>query len=348
MKQYQTVSGFTLKIGSNVFKDTDINGLVSLSVEDNVDMASTCQITIHLTGKSRMNSFSVGDLVSVCLRTTNELFSGDVTSVQYSFQLKTASRIVLQCVDASHRLAHATKSRHWNDMKDSDVASEVGAESGLDVRADDTSEVHKYILQRNETNISLLKRLAGRNNFQIRVDPAASAGGKATLLFQKSATSGQARKITREDGLLSFNISQNTANLVPEVIVRGWDINAKKEIVGTCKGSEVTKIGKGDLGVEQAQVFANEPRNVTDVPVRTQGLANEIAKAEMERIARQFIRGTCSIVGDDSVRAGTMIDVDGLDEGVNGPYYVVSTKHVLSPGTGYKTNISFCSNTKGS
>jgi phage protein D len=136
--------------------------------------------------------------------------------------------------------------------------------------------------------------------------------------------------------------------LVPEVIVRGWDINAKKEIVGTCKGSEVTKIGKGDLGVEQAQVFANEPRNVTDVPVRTQGLANEIAKAEMERIARQFIRGTCSIVGDDSVRAGTMIDVDGLDEGVNGPYYVVSTKHVLSPGTGYKTNISFCSNTKGS
>ena len=347
MKQYQTVPGFIIKIGGHSFDSANPNGLVSVTVEDNVDMASTCQITVHVTDKTRADSFAPGDPVSVCLRTTNEIFSGDVTTIQYAFQLKTASKVVIQCVDAMHRLAHATKSRHWNDMKDSDVAQEVGAEAGLTVEADDTPETHKYILQRNETNISLLKRLAARNNFQLRVRPAAG-GGKATLLFAKSATGGQPREVSREQGLLSFNISHNTTSLVPEVIVRGWDIKSKKEIIGTCKGSEVTKIGGGALGVEQAQVFANEPRNITDVPVRSQELATEIAKAEMERIARQYVRGTCSIIGDDKVRAGTIINVVGLDKGVDGPYYVVSTKHALSPGSGYKTNLSFCSNSKGS
>ena len=38
-------------------------------------------------------------------------------------------------------------------MKDSDVVSEVGAESQLSVEVDPTSETHKYILQRNESNL---------------------------------------------------------------------------------------------------------------------------------------------------------------------------------------------------
>jgi phage protein D len=182
MKQYQTVPGFIIKVGGTTFDSNNPNGLVSVNIEDNVDMASTCQIVVEMKGSTQASSFSAGDAVSVCLRSDNEIFSGDVTHVQFAFQLKTASRITIQCVDALHRLAHATKSRHWNDMKDSDVAQEVGQESGLNVEADPTTETHKYILQRNETNIALLKRLAARNNFQLRVRPA-GGGGKPTLFF---------------------------------------------------------------------------------------------------------------------------------------------------------------------
>ena len=48
-------------------------------------------------------------------------------------------------------------------MKDSDVVSEVGAESQLGVEVDATTETHKYILQRNESNLGFLKRLAAPN-----------------------------------------------------------------------------------------------------------------------------------------------------------------------------------------
>ena len=73
------------------------------------------------------------------------------------------------------------RTRHWNDVTDSDVAQEVGAESGLSVEADPTSETFPYILQRNESNIAFLKRLASRNNFQVRVE-------KDKLVFKKQPT----------------------------------------------------------------------------------------------------------------------------------------------------------------
>ena len=38
-------------------------------------------------------------------------------------------------------------------MKDSDVAQEVGSESGLSVEADPTEETHSYILQRNDRTL---------------------------------------------------------------------------------------------------------------------------------------------------------------------------------------------------
>ena len=50
------------------------------------------------------------------------------------------------------------------------MASEVGAECGLSVSVDETEEMMLYILQRNESNIAFLKRLAALNNLVRVVD----------------------------------------------------------------------------------------------------------------------------------------------------------------------------------
>jgi hypothetical protein len=81
MKQYQTVPGFIIKVGGTTFDSNNPNGLVSVNIEDNVDMASTCQIVVEMKGSTQASSFSAGDAVSVCLRSDNEIFSGDVTHV---------------------------------------------------------------------------------------------------------------------------------------------------------------------------------------------------------------------------------------------------------------------------
>jgi phage protein D len=99
--------------------------------------------------------------------------------------------------------------------------------------------------------------------------------------------------------------------------------------------------------VDLAACFGESVAYVTDIPVQTQIVAKALATVEMERLARQFCRGTASIQGDDTVRAGTMVEFSGLNEGQNGKYFIIATRHIVSSRTGYTTELTFCSNTMG-
>ena len=279
----QTVIGFEVQIGSATFTHNQSNGLLSVIMEDHVDMASVCSVTVSTAENQRTQSYKIGDKVSIKIQKSEELFSGELVAIDHSFQGKGTSSVILKCLDHSHRLARGRQTRFWTDMKDSDVVSEVGAESQLGVEVDATSETHKYILQRNESNLGFLKRLAARNNCQLRVEP-----GK--LLFKKSDGGGYTYNLSTDTGLISLNMSYNSADMVQNVVVRSWDITTKKEIVGKASASDVQKIGSGEGGAQAASIFGEQTAYITDVPVTTQEMADELAKAEMERIARRFGR----------------------------------------------------------
>ena len=109
-------------------------------------------------------------------------------------------------------------------------------------------ETHKYILQRNESNLGFLKRLAARNNCQLRVEP-----GK--LLFKKADGGGYGYTLNTNTGLISLNMSYNSSDMVQNVVVRSWDIMTKKEIVGKASASDIQNIGSGQAGAQAAGVF---------------------------------------------------------------------------------------------
>ena len=258
----QTVIGFQVQIGSASFNHNDSKGLVSVIMEDHVDMASVCSVTVSTAENQPTQSYNIGDKVSVKIQKGTELFNGELIAIDYSFQGKGSSSLILKCLDHSHRLARGRVTRFWNDMTDADFASEVGAESQISVDADETPETHKYILHRNESNLSFLKRLAARNNFQLRVEPG-------TLMFKKASGSAYTYTLTTSSGLISLNVSYNSSDMVQQVVVRGWDILSKKEIVGIASSSEVETIGQGELGAQTASVFGEQTAYITDVPVST-------------------------------------------------------------------------------
>jgi phage protein D len=336
----QTVIGFEVQVGSSTFTHNQSNGLLSVIMEDHVDMASVCSITVSTAENQPTQGYKIGDKVSIKIQKSEELFSGELIAIDHSFQGKGTSSVILKCLDHSHRLARGRQTRFWNDMKDSDVVSEVGAESQLSVEVDATSETHKYILQRNESNLGFLKRLAARNNFQLRVEP-----GK--LLFKKADGSAYTYNLSTDSGLISLNMSYNSSDMVQNVVVRGWDTATKKEIVGKASAGDVQNIGAGEGGPQSASVFGDQTAYITDVPVSTQEMADELAKAEMERIARRFGRGKAVIVGDGHLRAGSTLNIEKLGQGVNGAHYVISSRHVIRPQVGYRTEVTFCSNTMG-
>ena len=337
-----SATAYEVSVGGTSMKQTERDGVQSMVFEDHMDMVDMFSIRLGGAEEQPAWNFKISDEVSVKLGTgTTDLFSGEVVAMEPGYQVDGTSSMQLRALDKMHRLGRGRKTRFWNDMKDSDVAQEVGAESGLPVDADDTSEILPYILQRNETNVAFLKRLAARNNYALRVQD-----GK--LLFKKTSFQGTPAKITMGDSLRSMRMSFNSMDQVQQVIVRGWDISKKEEIVGTATLGDITSIGGGQLGAQVSSAFGDATAYVTDVPVSSQAMANQIAKAELERLARQFCHGSCSVSGSDKIRSGTMVEFDGLSAGCNGKFFVMASRHIISNRTGYTTEFTFCSNTLGS
>lgn len=338
----RSATSYKVTAGGKEFNQPEADGMQRLTVEDHVDMVNMLTMQVGGTEGQPTWSFKIGDTVSAMVgEGQNQMFDGEIISAEPGFQAEGISSMTIRALDKIHRLGRGRKTKFWENMKDSDVAQEVGAESGLSVDADATEEVHPYILRRNESAVAFLKRLAARNNFQLRVQD-----GK--LLFKKATFSGSSVKVEMGSTLRSVRFAFNTADMVQKVIVRGWDIKKKEEIVGTATTGDITPIGGGQLGADIASAFGEATAYITDVPVSTQSMANAVAKAEMERIARQFVHGTASIQGSDSARAGSMIEFGGLSNNLDGKYYIIGSRHVISNRSGYTTEITFCSNTYGS
>jgi len=331
---------FLLQVGGHTIDANNNNLVRSIVVEDHVDMASFCSIMFDADPEQKDLPVEIGEAVDIKLKTdTLSVFKGEIISVDHSFQEKGTTTKIVRCIDHVHRLGRGRKTRFWNDKKDSDVAEEVASESGLSVRCDATDDVHPYIIQRNESNVAFLKRLAARNNFQMRVD-------QDELLFTEASFNGQAVELKNGEDVIALNMGYNSSNMVQKVIVQGWSVKDKKEVIGQCAASEVTKIGGGALGADKASVFGESIAYITDVPVSSQEVANKIAKAEMERLARQYATGKCIVRGENTIRAGTVVSFIGFPKGLNGKFYVVSSRHIINPSSGYQTEFKFCSNTE--
>ncbi len=338
-----SVPAYEVIIGSNTLTQTAGDGAMTIVIEDHVDMVSMLTVRIGGTEGQPTWSFSIGDDVEAKIGAGNVLlFKGQVTAVEPSYTMDGGTTITVRALDPLHILGRGRKTRYWEDVLDSDIISEVGGECGAETAIEATSEQMPYVLQRNESNIAFLKRLAARNNCTLRIN-------EGVLELTPNQYSGNEVTVTFGEDLRALRMSFNSAEQVSKVTVRGWDIAAKEEVVGEAGYGDLLTIGDGEIGAQVADsMFGESIAYITDVPVSTQSQASAIALAEMERLARQFVRGTGTVQGNEELRAGTVVNLSGLNPPYDGAYFVLASRHIISLRTGYTTEFTICSNTYGS
>ena len=136
-----------------------------------------------------------------------------------------------------------------------------------------------------------------------------------------------------------------TGRTLPEnLTVIGWDYLTKERVEGPAGESDIDKIGSGTNSVGGTPVWSGES-HVSDVWVATQTGAKALARAQLNRLARGFLRGRALIDGDAALRANTLVRFSGHHDGFNPTAYVLSSRHRISVGQGFETEILFCSNT---
>jgi phage protein D len=268
------------------------------------------------------------------------LIKGEITALELSVASHELTTLVVHGYDRSHRLQRGRKTRTFTNVTDSDIVRRVAEGMGLTVDAEQTHERFDYVLQCNQTDIEFLRDRARSIGFEVIVR-------EKTLVFRSRAIGRSATATLAPDrDLLAFRPRLTTVGQAPTTVVRGWNPAQKTAFVGQAGPDDApSKMGGTILGAASVKDrFGEAIAAAIDQPVASQAEADQYARGRFNEMALAYITGEGVCVGRTDVRAGVVINVEGVGERFSGAYYVRSAIHSYVPKDGYRTRFGFWRN----
>jgi phage protein D len=275
------------------------------------------------------------------------MLTGIITEVSTNFPSSGIPQLTISGYDHSYCLTQGTRSKPWPNKTDSQVVREIAVEYGLQPKVDDTAVVHERVEQSQESTEQFLLRLARRNGFECFVF-------LDDLYFRKPANDRSAAiELKWGHGLVSFSPEIRLGEQVTEVEVYGWNIQAKRQIVGRArKGDEPGREQKSPCGRKRAsggeylQGICKDKATTLRVrePVFSQQEADRRAQAILKRRAEGFVGGRGESIGIPELRANANVSLQGLGCLFSATLYIQQATHTVD-SSGYRTSFEIKDNT---
>ncbi len=262
------------------------------------------------------------------------LFDGEIVELEPEFE-PGAQRLRVRAFDRLHRLARGCHARSFLNVTDGDIVQKIASEVKLQAQVGPTTQVHPYVFQNNESNLSFLRRRAAALGYLLYVK-----GSK--LHCEAPKADSDAVKLQWGSSLTEFRPRLTTIGQVNRINVRGWDPAMKREIVGQANKSKV----EPDVGVESGgniaqQAFRLEAQHlVADSSIRNQATADLLAQATADRMGGSFVEAEGLATGNPKLIAGARVQIDSVGERFSGTYFVTSASHTYNVEEGYRTRFS--------
>lgn len=206
------------------------------------------------------------------------LLIGEITGVEPEYPYNGVPLLMVRGYDRAHRLHRGKKTRSFQQVTDSDMVMRIAREYGLRPDVDATTDVYEYILQNNQTDFEFVQERARRIGYTFLVDDRA-------LVFKKPANM-PAEVVELEYGvtLRQFRPRMTTASQYKEVIVKGWDPVAKREIVAQARpgGGGSSPGGAGPLGA-----LGDTANSALGAAMGTANSAMQAGANQLNRLAQQ-------------------------------------------------------------
>ncbi len=274
-----------------------------------------------------------------------EVFVGEITGRQASFS-GGATTMTVEASDFSHRLMAGQKERSFGPLPDPAIilfiAIENGMIPGVDLGAGAVLSALAILLgkprfQDNQSDYEFLKKIAAESGVQFSVE-------KRVLFFKVFQEFAPSMTLTFGRNLMDFSPRLSIVGQIEGVSVKiwlrelklsfvvtvGWDFDAERFAISVVPG-----IAEGKGPSKPTFKFLDQPiKDPTDV-------AKVLLKAfsELKHKLNSRLTGSGSSVGDPSIRAGMVLQIEGVGPEFSGNYRVNSTSHTID-GSGYKTSFN--------
>ncbi len=186
-----------------------------------------------------------------------------------------------------------------------------------------------YVAQNNQYDVDFLLQLAHGQGYTLEADEAAQQ-----IYFGPSQSSVPTNyQLEWGKGLMSFKPSLATANQWKSVTVRGWDRQTQKPIIATV-GQDDPQVKK--LNSNLLSLVPDRQEQKVDLPVFTMAEAKQRALAIMLDRSKEIVTAHGKTVGLPKLRAGTLVNIQGVGARLSGTYFVTKSTHTLGEN-GYTT-----------
>lgn len=255
-----------------------------------------------------------------------EIFRGEIVGIEPIFDKGTLPKLAIRAYDKGHRLHRGTKTRTFLNKKDSDIAQQIASDYGLTPQIDSTQQVFDHIYQDGLNDMDFLQQRAARIGYEVFID-------QEKLYFRAAKRGGAVVSMAYGDDLLYFRPRLSIVDQVDEVVVRGWNVDEKKAIVGKAsRTSTQPSIGQSGSGGTNA-TSAIGSANVIEVHeiVHSQADADNVAQALLDDLNTAYIEAEGEAYGEPKLKAGSVIELTQLGNRFSGEYMLTTVRHVLSP-----------------
>jgi phage protein D len=340
-------------VGQDVIRD-----ILQVTYKDNIEEIDSFDITINnWDAATRDFKYSNDDLFDPGKQLElwmgyhgkdhlRRMIVGEITALRPSFPSAGQPTLVISGLNLLHRFRGEQVSDVYTKLTDSQIAKRIGARLKPKVNVETAplnEEAYDYLIQDSVYDIVFLMDRARRVGYDLYVDEGGQKGkpNESVLHFGPSDRVRRVTyKLTYGRSLIEFQPTLDTSSQVGEVIVRGWDAVNKKAIIGRARRSDLRTKGVGSRGGQDKleEAFKDRKEIVATQPIASKSEADRIARETLERIAKGMLKATGSTVGLPDLRAGNVVEIDGLDrrtstrQRFNGRYFVTSTTHSIGDG----------------
>jgi phage protein D len=327
-----------------------VRDILSVSYKDSITDIDSFDITINNWDAhtrafkySDSNLFDPGKRIELAMGyrdARRTMLKGEITSLRPSFPAGGGSTLTISGLNILHRFRTQQESRTYAGMTDSQIAEQIGQRLHVDVEVAPApgEPVFDYLIQDNQYDIVFLLERARQAGYDIFVEER-DEGTRTVLAYRPSTTVHRPTyRLTYGRSLIEFSPELTTANQVGKVTVRGWD-NARKEPINyTATRADLVTKGVGAAGGQDAIDKSVEAKAeiIATRPVGSQAEAQSLALQILEGIAKEMVKANGSVPGLPDIRAGTVLEIDGLGQRFSGRYFVVASTHAIGD-SGYTT-----------
>lgn len=343
---------FEVKLQNQALNQDVIRDITQVSYKDSLTDIDNFEITINYwNAKERdfnqhyIDLFVPGKSVELKMGyygtdSMRTMLKGKVKSLKPNFPAGGQPTLVITGLNALDSLRNKQESHTYEDLTDSDIAKQIAGRLGVDIETDPqaaaSEEAYKYIFQNNQYDIVFLIERAKRIGYDLFVE---ESGANSKIYFYPSVNvSAVNYRLHYGSTLIQFQPNLDTSNQVAKVTVRGWDAEKKTKIEATVERSQLTTRGISCPALLSAleESFKDKEEVISDKPINSMQEAQTLARETLERIAKEMVKGSGSTVGLPDLRAGSVLEIEGLDECFSGRYFVTATTHAIG-GSGYTT-----------